>query len=386
MLLRMSELFEIAFMFLGINYICSKRYIFRFYDLVFSVGILIILDLVNAGHIDKIYIGLGYIALVIYVLAKFRPKLRILFVGITVFFVYMVVSEQMLSIPACLTTETFQEELAVLTAVYLIAVMKFSDVLRGTDYLLFGLWAILFCIQMIMWQKRKSDAYIHNKEQELERTYGGSYQELLQDVRRKQHEFDNHLIALSGIYKTVSSAEALIREQKMYCEQLGRDNRYNKLLAVPSPVLAGFLYSKLTRAEERGCDPAYRIEIPSINNMPLPEYRVIEILGILLDNAIEALEKQDTRKLYAEISEDPEYMRILVKNNSDYIRQNDIRCFVRAGYSTKGKDRGLGLTTVAELAKKYDGILRIFNDEDNQLNWLVTEVVIPVRRKGRNQA
>ncbi len=108
---------------------------------------------------------------------------------------------------------------------------------------------------------------------------------------------------------------------------------------------------------------------------------MIEILGILLDNAIEALVQQESRKLYAEISENPGCVRILVKNNSDYIRQDDIRHFVKAGYSTKGNDRGLGLTTVAGLVEKYDGTLRICNEEDNQVNWLVAEIVIPVKRR-----
>ncbi len=322
MLLQVSELFKIVFMFLVIIYICSKWYRFRFYDLVFSIAILIILDVVNTGYINKIY-----------------------------------------TITGCL------------------AVKKSGDVLRGTDALLLGLWATLFCMQIVMWRKRKKDAYIRGKEQEIEETYGSAYRELVQEIRRKQHEFDNHLIALSGIYKTVSSAEELIREQRMYCEEVNRDNRYNKLLAVPSPVLAGFLYSKFTMAEEQGCDPAYCVELSSLKNLPLSEYCVIEILGILLDNAIEALVQQESRRLYAEISENPGCIRILVKNNSDYIRQDDIRRFVKAGYSTKGNDRGLGLTTVAGLVEKYDGTLRICNEEDNQVNWLVAEIVIPVKRR-----
>lgn len=416
MLLRMSELFEILFMFLGLNYICSKRYRAGIYDTVFFVIVLVILDLVNAGYIDKICMTLGYILLGVYVLVKFRPTVRQFFVDITLFFVYMVGMELMLSVPAYFMTETLWVEVLILSAnasaclvtvfigrkqvlwriasfitsndwlvrgiifccslgaVYLVVVMKFSYILRSTDYIIFGLWTALICILTVMWQKSRNEVVIRKKEMELQKTYEGVYRDLLQSIRRRQHEFDNHLIALCGIYKTVDSIEALIREQKLYCEEINRDNRYNKLMSVESPILVGFLYSKFTLAEERDCGITYRVEIMPKEKRLIPEYGMVEILGILIDNAMEALDGRAPRRIDTEITEGTDRMQILVRNNSAYIPQEEIRHFVRAGYSTKGKDRGFGLASVAALVDRYDGELRIYNEEHDGMNWLVVKI------------
>lgn len=42
---------------------------------------------------------------------------------------------------------------------------------------------------------------------ELQKAYDDDCQNLVQSIKRRQHEFDNHLVALCGIYKTVDTIE-----------------------------------------------------------------------------------------------------------------------------------------------------------------------------------
>ena len=211
---------------------------------------------------------------------------------------------------------------------------------------------------------------------ELQKTYDDAYQNLVQSIRRRQHEFDNHLVALCGIYKTVDTIEELIAEQKIYCSEIERDNHYNKLLSAGSPMLVGFLYSKFMYAEERNCYVHYFVNIAEDNKGFVSEYRIIEMLGILIDNAVEALEDSGLKQLSVEIMITCRELQILVKNISKYIPQSEIFHFVQFGYSSKGEGRGLGLASLSKLVNNYHGQLAVYNEEIEAQNWLTFKVVI----------
>ena len=69
------------------------------------------------------------------------------------------------------------------------------------------------------------------------------YEQLVREVRMRQHELGNQLSAA----KNLSSGEA-----SQYLEELNRDQRYNVLLLCGDPLLAGLLYQKCKEAEAKG--------------------------------------------------------------------------------------------------------------------------------------
>ena len=207
-----------------------------------------------------------------------------------------------------------------------------------------------------MWQKGRTEIGIKNREMQLQKTYESSYRDLVQSVRMRQHEFDNHLVALCGVYKTADTVEELIRRQSLYRGELEKHNRYNRLLSLQSPVLAGFLYSKFDRAETIGCRVSYSVKTAGEDQHRIPEYHVIELLGILAET-----EKE---------------IRIIVRNTSDYVPQGDIVKFTKSGYSSKGAGRGLGLASLALIVNQYDGELKVCNEEWDMMNWLVFQIEI----------
>lgn len=81
--------------------------------------------------------------------------------------------------------------------------------------------------------------------------YEESYKNLINEIRIRQHEFNNHINAIynmSSIYRTY---EELVENQKKYCEELESDNRYGQLLKLGNTVVIGFLYGKLLEAERK---------------------------------------------------------------------------------------------------------------------------------------
>ena len=48
----------------------------------------------------------------------------------------------------------------------------------------------------------------------------------------------------------------------------------------------------------------------------LPKYKMIEILGVLLDNAMEAVEQRDSKNITVKMLEQPEQLSVAIKNDS----------------------------------------------------------------------
>lgn len=418
MLLLVGGFFDILLIFLAINYICAERYRFHLYDPVFFVITLIIPELINSGLMKSPYILLGYALLGIYVILKFHPGLWEFIVDFIILFSYMVAIQLFFSIPiyfmndsdlvdamalivnicSCLITvymgrkrilwklSGFMNRNGWVTRgfliccgmgiFYLVVVVKFTYSLRIMDHIIFGAWTVLICFLAVMWQKSRNEVEAKDREMELQKTYEDVYQNLVQSIRRRQHEFDNHIMALCGIYKTVDTIEELIRQQSLYCKDIARDNHYNKLLSASSPVFIGFLYSKFTLAEEKGCEVDYHINITENDSPIVPEYHIVEILGILLDNALEALEEASSRMIYVEVLGTEKDLRITVKNTSSYIPQSQIANFTRHGFSTKGEGRGIGLFSLKMIVDKFGGELAIYNEEREEENWLVFNIEI----------
>ena len=77
-------------------------------------------------------------------------------------------------------------------------------------------------------------------------------------------------------------------------------------------------------------------------------------VGILVDNAIEAVSGQRDGSVTLIFSRQEECLTILVGNT---IRQEvDVRKIFQEGYSSKGNDRGLGLASLERILKKYRNV------------------------------
>lgn len=174
---------------------------------------------------------------------------------------------------------------------YLIFLYKNDRYFRSTDFLLIGVWSLLICVLTVQWQKMRVENIAKSRELEVRNVYENRYQELLDSVRKRQHDFDNQLNALSGQQLYAKSVEELLERQKEYSACIRHENRYNKLIVkgAGSPILTGFFFQKFMEAESRGCTVSYEVSYDRMD-CAFAVYQLIDIFGVLLDNAIEALE------------------------------------------------------------------------------------------------
>ncbi|MFR4350152.1 MAG: GHKL domain-containing protein [Roseburia sp.] len=207
--------------------------------------------------------------------------------------------------------------------------------------------------------------------QELSGTAGmqEKYQELLVKVRLRQHAFKNHLAAILGAHYTYKTYEELVENQKIYCKKLQDENIYNELLRMENGILAGFFYGKFQEAEEDGVRIAYKVAVGAVV-CGVPTHHLIEMLGILFDNAVEAEQGRAEKRIFISITESLSRYIFLFRNLYEPVSYQEIEEWFGLGASRKGVGRGIGLYHLKRLCGEWNCEIGCRNTEMDGENWI----------------
>lgn len=203
----------------------------------------------------------------------------------------------------------------------------------------------------------RKDAQITMKEQE-------KYDKLLEQVRLREHEFNNHMTAILASHYTYQTYDKLVEVQSEYCKRLLKENKYNRLVLMHNKVFSAFLYEKLTAFEAAGINVEYKAEGEPARP-DIPASRLIEMTGILLDNAAEAVKDKDDRRICVEIGS---FFRVM--NVNEYVENSTIESWFEMGASSKGSSRGLGLYHLKQLGVMTGCDICCENRRYNGVNWI----------------
>ena len=203
-------------------------------------------------------------------------------------------------------------------------------------------------------------------------TYEPMAHDLISDILGKQHDFNNQMNAIRMLPYTYKDYDSLSDAIANYSTFLEEEFNESELLKINLPVVAGFIFSKIKEAEQKGRLISVKIKNRSLIT-PVPEYDLIRILGILIDNAIEATEPGHTFSLILDSKN--EHIRIQTKNEGGEI-SSELRkkMFVR-GYSTKTSaevrtSRGQGLPNLKKLVDHYNGKIYLDNETFHEHTWI----------------
>lgn len=181
------------------------------------------------------------------------------------------------------------------------------------------------------------------------------------EMRKFRHDYVNILSTLSD-YIRENDMEGL---RKYFNEEIipMQDNMQMKTLKINGienlkvREIKGLITTKILQAQEKNI--RLSIEVPEpIEKIDMPIINLSRIIGILLDNAIEASEK---------IEDDPLIRIAFIKNEDDsvmFIIMNKckpdmprVHTLFQENYSTKGKNRGLGLSNLKEITDATSNVL-----------------------------
>ena len=158
---------------------------------------------------------------------------------------------------------------------------------------------------------------------------------------------------------------------KSYYSQLQEDcQRVNNLTtlnptSINNPAVYSILASKYHKADELGIKINLEFFL-DLNTLNMKIYEFTRILGILMDNAIEATSECEEKIINVAIRKDFSSPRQLLIIENTYKDKNvDIDKIFEKGFSSKPKNTGLGLWEVRQILKKNTN-LNLYTTKDNK--------------------
>lgn len=209
---------------------------------------------------------------------------------------------------------------------------------------------------------RKIEAYQKN----LLKTHYNEVENMYREMRTFRHNYRNHLQVMKS-FAAASDLESILS----YLDELDEE-----LSSLESPIKTGnkitdaIMSSKISLARSQNieviCDAHVAIALR------ISELDLCTIIGNLFDNAIEACLKlpKQQRMIRIYIDMKNTHLYISFTNTTAQKKQQKINGIFA---STKGGNRGLGLSSIDRLVKSHGGYLSC-NSEDGAFT---TEILLP---------
>ncbi|MGL5152422.1 MAG: sensor histidine kinase, partial [Clostridium sp.] len=203
----------------------------------------------------------------------------------------------------------------------------------------------------------KKECEIKAKEQEYEdfKEYTRNLESIYKEMRGFRHDYVNILSSIN-IYIEEKNLEGLRTYfnnniLKMSNELTTRDYKIACLQNIKIPEIKGIISSKIIRAQEMGIDIDVEV-LEEIEEFNINTIHLCRILGILLDNAIEEVIHCEFKKIRFAIIKKMDKVIIVVINNC---RKSvpPIHKILKEGFSTKGNERGIGLSNLKSILSNY---------------------------------
>ena len=195
------------------------------------------------------------------------------------------------------------------------------------------------------------------KKLESAESYNNTLRILHDNVREFKHDFDNIVTTIGGYIKT-EDIEGL---KKYYLELEDDCERVNNLYVLnPEIINNDGIYNLLTRKYNEADSKNIKVNISfllDLGNLHMKIYEFARILGILLDNAIEASSECEEKIINLSFRSDTKNSRELIVIENTYNDKNvDTEKIFEKGISGKENHTGLGLWEVRKIIKKNNNI------------------------------
>nr|QKE44369.1 FRB-ORK [Cloning vector pMSx228] len=177
-------------------------------------------------------------------------------------------------------------------------------------------------------------------------------------LRERSHEFMNKLHVILGLLHLKSYKQLedyILKTANNYQEEIG-----SLLGKIKSPVIAGFLISKINRATDLG----HTLILNSESQLPDSGSEdqvatLITTLGNLIENALEALGPEPGGEISVTLHYRHGWLHCEVNDDGPGIAPDKIDHIFDKGVSTKGSERGVGLALVKQQVENLGGSIAV---------------------------
>lgn len=212
-------------------------------------------------------------------------------------------------------------------------------------------------------------------EEKIRKKYFEAFCSVIDQIRRRQHKFRNQMDAVYSLHKLYGDYKTLVEAQREYLGKLEDYEMPTDVLVLENPIIIAHVYEKIMEAQEAGIHIKMKLSC-ELSDCGVKDIHMIEIIGTLLDNAIQdMIENEKTKFLRLEIKREDGII-IRVANPHEKLKVSELEKMFDKGVSSKGEGRGIGLYNVKQLAKKYKLDFMVENKIYEDENYICFSAII----------
>lgn len=182
--------------------------------------------------------------------------------------------------------------------------------------------------------------------------------------KARAHDYINHLNALLALAEQNKNAE----EIKYLKEQIGLESDNVDIIDTGDAVINAVLNYKYREAKKKGI--IMPLMIDNLNNIKVSESDIVTILSNILDNAIEATEKCDTKKIVLQITkQEPD--KVLFIDSCNTCLPESFSDKLRFTTKADKENHGYGISNIKYVVEKNNGEC-IIDKTDNLFRIVIT--------------
>ncbi len=212
-----------------------------------------------------------------------------------------------------------------------------------------------------------------NNEYDTLFNYVQNFENWIDDEQMYRHELKNNLAIIGNMTKNkkiIEKIDEMLKFSIIIDEQAIED-----LKNIPKGGLKGLIYYKVALAKNKKVKMVVEVS-PKVKSFlkKIPEKYLRQlciVLGIYLDNALEAAERAKKRQITLEVYEANDIINFTISNTyKDLISLKDMK---KKGFTTKGENHGKGLYYVSKILKRTKWL------ESNQIflnNYFIQKISI----------
>ena len=234
---------------------------------------------------------------------------------------------------------------------------------------------MLICILLYLFKQKIENEKISKKYDELLDVMK-SYESDIEEQRTLRHETKNEFATIKCKLQDKENNKTIIEyiDSVIGEKEKAGSTKYSKFKYLPSNGLKGFFYYKFIEAEKKGINVSIniskQIENSFLKDIETKDFKdLARIIGVYLDNAIEASSTSEDKKLGIEMYLIKEKIEIIITNT--FNNEINLDKIGKESFSTKGKHRGHGLLLVNKILSENNKF-----EAKNEIRGNIFEIIL----------
>lgn len=267
-----------------------------------------------------------------------------------------------------------------LLILYLIVSKNGLELIMKSNYYVNILFIIGIAILFIIIMNNENKYEQLKEENKQMYNHVTKYEKIITEQGKANHEFKNQLMVIRG-YAQMKS-DKLIEYIDLITNDANKTHSsylISQLNKFPEGGIKGLLYYKLSMMDDEKIK--YELDVETgvktkLNALSVNTYKnITKILGVLLDNAIDASKKSKEKRMIISVTKEKSTVIFSISNTYKGKINLDK---LGTGFTSKGRGHGYGLRLVNDILKE-NGFFEIDNRLDD--NYFVSTLKIKIRKK-----